>query len=104
MPKRLTDSQVKQYGNDGYLHPIAVLVEDEVRLARAEIEAFEAGTGKTMDYPEKSKSYLLFDWADRLIRHPGVLDVVEGGLAIVETAGGISEAELRAATLGKIVS
>lgn len=77
MPKRLTDSQVKQYGNDGYLHPIAVLVEDEVRLARAEIEAFEAGTGKTMDYPEKSKSYLLFDWADRLIRHPGVLDVVE---------------------------
>ena len=41
---------------------------------------------------------------DRIITNLGVLDVVEGGLAIVETAVGISEAELRAATLGKIVS
>ena len=41
---------------------------------------------------------------DRIITNLGVLDVVEGGLAIVETAGCISEAELRAATLGKIVS
>ena len=41
---------------------------------------------------------------DRIITNLGVLDVVEGGLAIVETANGITEAELRAATLGKIVS
>ena len=41
---------------------------------------------------------------DRIITNLGVLDVVEGGLVIVETASGISEAELRAATLGKIVS
>jgi 3-oxoacid CoA-transferase subunit B len=41
---------------------------------------------------------------DRIITNLGVLDVLEGGLAIVETADGISEAELRAATLGKIVS
>jgi hypothetical protein len=30
--------------------------------------------------------------------------VVEGGLAIVETADGITDAELRASTLAKIVS
>jgi len=41
---------------------------------------------------------------DRIITNLGVLDVVEGGLAIVETADGITEAELRASTLGKIVS
>ena len=40
---------------------------------------------------------------NRIITNLGVLDVVEGGLAIVETANGITEAELRAATLGKIV-
>ena len=40
---------------------------------------------------------------NRIITILGVLDVVEGGLAIVETANGITEAELRAATLGKIV-
>ena len=34
----------------------------------------------------------------------GVLDAVEGGLAIVETAEGVSEADLRAATLATIVS
>ena len=77
MGKRLTDGQVKQYQDDGYVYPVPVLSDDEVRQARAEIEAFEAKTGKTLDYPEKSKSYLLFDWADRLVRHPAVLDAVE---------------------------
>jgi 3-oxoacid CoA-transferase subunit B len=32
-----------------------------------------------------------------------VLDVVEGGLRIVETADGVTEAELRAATWARIV-
>jgi len=41
---------------------------------------------------------------DRIITNFGVLDVVEGGLSIIETADGITEAELRASTLGKIVS
>ena len=41
---------------------------------------------------------------DRIITNLGVLDVVDGGLAIVETAQGVSEKDLRAATLAKIVS
>ena len=41
---------------------------------------------------------------DRIITNLGVLDVVEGGLAIVGTAGGVSEEDLRAATLAKIVA
>ena len=41
---------------------------------------------------------------DRIITNLGILDVVEGGLAIVETADGITDAELRASTLAKIVS
>ena len=40
---------------------------------------------------------------DRIITNFGVLDVVEGGLKIVETAIGVSENELRAATTAKIV-
>lgn len=39
----------------------------------------------------------------RIITNLGVLDVVEGGLKIVETADGVSEAELRAATEATIV-
>jgi 3-oxoacid CoA-transferase subunit B len=40
---------------------------------------------------------------DRVITNLGVLDVVEGGLKIVETAEGVTEADLRAATLATIV-
>ncbi|MGB0799649.1 MAG: hypothetical protein ACPGRD_10070, partial [Planktomarina sp.] len=35
---------------------------------------------------------------DRIITNLGVLDVVDGGLKIVETADGVTEDELRAAT------
>ena len=40
---------------------------------------------------------------DRIITNLGVLDVVEGGLRIVECADGISEEELRAATQATLV-
>lgn len=40
---------------------------------------------------------------DRIITNLGVLDVVDGGLKIVETAPGVSEDQLRAATEGKVV-
>ncbi|MEE3071907.1 MAG: 3-oxoacid CoA-transferase subunit B [Pseudomonadota bacterium] len=41
---------------------------------------------------------------DRVITNLGVLDVVEGGLRIVECAEGVTEAELRAATEATIVN
>ncbi len=41
---------------------------------------------------------------DRIISNLGVLDVVAGGLKIVELATGVTEAELRAATLATIVN
>jgi 3-oxoacid CoA-transferase subunit B len=40
---------------------------------------------------------------DRIITNLGVLDVVEGGLRIVECAEGVTEEELRAATLATVV-
>ncbi|MEY8839336.1 CoA-transferase, partial [Cribrihabitans sp. XS_ASV171] len=41
---------------------------------------------------------------DRIITNLGVLDVVEGGLKIVEMADGVTEDELRAATEATIVN
>ncbi|MEW7007029.1 MULTISPECIES: CoA transferase subunit B [unclassified Lentilitoribacter] len=40
---------------------------------------------------------------DRIITNLGVLDVVEGGLKLVELADGVTEDELRAATEAKLV-
>ena len=77
MPKRLTEAQIAEYEATGFTCPVPVLTPHEVQTGRAAIEAFEAKSGRTLDYPEKSKSYLLFDWAERLIRHPAILDAVE---------------------------
>jgi 3-oxoacid CoA-transferase subunit B len=41
---------------------------------------------------------------DRIITNLGVLDVVDGGLKIVELADGVTESELRAATEASIVN
>mgnify|MGYP003679271513 CR=1 FL=1 len=77
MPKSLTPQQIADYETQGFTSPVPVLSAEEVREARSAIEAFERRTGRTLDYPEKSKSYLLFDWADKLVRHPAILDAVE---------------------------
>ena len=77
MSKRLSAAQVAGYERDGFVSPVPVLSATEALAARAELEAWEAARGAPIDFPEKSKSYLLFDWADQLVHHPRILDAVE---------------------------
>ncbi|MFI5031032.1 MAG: phytanoyl-CoA dioxygenase family protein [Reyranellales bacterium] len=77
MPKILTQAQVDQYKRDGFAVPASVLTPDEVRWMRADLESWEARQGHPLDFPEKSKSYLLYAWADALVHHTKVLDAVE---------------------------
>jgi non-haem Fe2+, alpha-ketoglutarate-dependent halogenase len=77
MGKLLTDEQVAGYERDGFVFPVDVLAPAEVSACRGELEAWERERGAPIDFPEKSKSYLLFSWADRLVHHPKVLDAVE---------------------------
>ena len=77
MPKKLTDEQVEAYRRDGFVGGIQVLSDKEVSRFRSELEAFEASNGKALDFPERSKSYLLFEFADAIVHHPAVLDAVE---------------------------
>jgi ectoine hydroxylase-related dioxygenase (phytanoyl-CoA dioxygenase family) len=77
MPKILSASQVDQYKRDGFAFPVPVLEANEVRELRADLEYWERQQGRPLDYPEKSKSYLLYRWADILVNHPKVLDAVE---------------------------
>jgi hypothetical protein len=77
MPKILSPDQVEQYRRDGFACPVPVLDADEVRELRADLEHWEKQQGHPLDYPEKSKSYLLYRWADTLVHHPRVLDAVE---------------------------
>ena len=77
MPKLLSASQVEAYARDGYVSPIDVLNTNEVKTFRQDLEDWEKQRGQTIDFPEKSKSYLLFNWADQLAHHPRILDAVE---------------------------
>ncbi len=77
MPKLLSDAQVRHYEEQGYCEAVDVLSKEEVRRYRSDLEAWEASVGHALGWPEKSKSYLLFDWADQIVHHPKVLDAVE---------------------------
>jgi hypothetical protein len=77
MNKLLTSAQAQAYEKDGYVSPVAVLTAEEVEQYRAELECWEKTRGAPIDFPEKSKSYLLFNWADQLVHHPKILDAVE---------------------------
>ena len=77
MPKRLSQEQVDHYHEHGYVSPIPVLNQDEVARLRSELERHEAEAGHPMEFPEKSKAYLLYNWADEIVHHPAILDAVE---------------------------
>jgi len=77
MPKRLSAEQIRRYRENGFCAPVPVLTEEEVRRWRADLERYEAEIGRPLDFPEKSKPHLLFDWADGVAHHPAVLDAVE---------------------------
>lgn len=77
MPHSLTKSQVERYQSDGFVAPVSVLSEPEVRRYRSELEAYEASIGHPLAFPEKTKPYLLFEWADAMVHNDTLLDAVE---------------------------
>jgi ectoine hydroxylase-related dioxygenase (phytanoyl-CoA dioxygenase family) len=75
---RLTAAQIRQYHEQGYLCPIRVLPAGEAAAYRVRLEAAEAANGGPFAGAMKQKPHLLFTWLDELVRHPAVLDAVEG--------------------------
>ena len=77
MTLSLSPGQVQAYERDGFVFPVDVLTNQEVNELRGELQAWEKARGSAIDFPEKSKSYLLFNWADQLVHHPKILDAVQ---------------------------
>lgn len=73
----LSSEQIKSYHERGYLSPIAVLSEAEVAAYRAKLEAIEAAGSESARHL-RFKPHLLFTDFDELIRHPKILDAVDG--------------------------
>jgi hypothetical protein len=77
MPKRLTEAQIEQYREQGYLAPIRIMADAEALALRAALEAVEARTGGPLRGDLRHKSHLLFPFLADLVRHPVLLDAVE---------------------------
>ena len=77
MGKRLTDLQVREYAERGFLAPIKVMDEADAQAFRRRLEAYEDRTGEKLQSNLRHKVNLLFTWCDELIRHPSILDCVE---------------------------
>jgi len=77
MPKLLTEAQIAQYRDLGYISPIPVMAEREALALRAELERIEAGMGGPLRGDLRHKSHLLFPFLAGLVRHPRILDAVE---------------------------
>jgi non-haem Fe2+, alpha-ketoglutarate-dependent halogenase len=74
---RLSEAAVAHYRKHGYYAPIQVMPAVEAGDIRRRLEAHEAAHGP-LKGSMRHKSHLLFTWLDGLIRHPGILDAVEG--------------------------
>jgi non-haem Fe2+, alpha-ketoglutarate-dependent halogenase len=80
MTTHLTEAQRTAYQRDGYVLPLPAFGADEARRYRAALESFEARLGMKLTAAGRkyrSRSYLLFGWAQALVRHPAILDTVE---------------------------
>src|SRR5256885_61994 len=77
MPRLLSEAQIAQYRDEGYLAPIRIMDEDRAVGLRAELEAVEARMGGPLRGDLRHKSHLLFPFLADLVRHPPLLDAIE---------------------------
>ena len=65
---RLSDAQIRQYHEQGYLCPIRVFSPERAAACRRQLEAAEAANGGPLQGAMKQKPHLLFTWLDELVR------------------------------------
>ena len=77
MPKVLSNSQIEQYLEEGFLSPIDVMSEDEAISYRQRFEAAEAQYPEQANPHNRNNVHLSYLCLDELVHHPVILDVVE---------------------------
>ncbi len=77
MPKYLTQAQLNEYEETGFLSPIDVMSEHEAGDYRARLEEIEAKYPGEVHGENRNNAHLAFSCLDELAFHPLILDVVE---------------------------
>ncbi|RYV01082.1 phytanoyl-CoA dioxygenase [Shewanella sp. OPT22] len=77
MKRSLTNDQISNYKNDGFVFPIKIFSEAKASDLKEKLQAIEQQQKKPYSKAQSNKSYLLYDWADELVNHPAILDAIE---------------------------
>jgi non-haem Fe2+, alpha-ketoglutarate-dependent halogenase len=77
MPKFLTESQIAQFREAGYLSPLRVMTAAEALEVRNRLEAFERTQGGPLRGELRHKAHLVFKFLSDIVHHPRILDAVE---------------------------
>ena len=77
MPKILTQAQIDQFWNEGYVLPFDCLTTEQARDVRNKIEAYESTIEGDISKHLRVKVHTAFLWLMDIARHPKILDAVE---------------------------
>lgn len=77
MPKVLTQQQIDQYHELGYISPIDVMSEDEALSYKDKLEAAERDYPEEVNAKNRNNAHLSFAFLDELVHHPVIVDAVE---------------------------
>jgi non-heme Fe2+,alpha-ketoglutarate-dependent halogenase len=77
MPRFLTDSQVAQFREQGFVSPLRVMSAEAAVAVRDALETYERSTGGPLRGNLRHKSHLLFGFVSDLVHHERILDAIE---------------------------
>ena len=77
MPKFLSQNQIDEFHEAGFLSPIDVMSEDQALSYRQRLQAAESEYPQELNAENRNNPHLSFSFLDELAHHPIVLDVVE---------------------------
>lgn len=77
MTKVLSDAQVAQYHDEGFLAPLGLVSEADADQLYRNFQSLEQNCEGDVSQRFRIKAHLPFPWLCDLIRHPRLLDVIE---------------------------
>lgn len=78
MTASLSARRIAGYRRDGILFPLPVMSEAEAGAALHRLATAEAREGGRLGRRSNQRPHLLLPWLNDLVRHPAILDAVEG--------------------------
>ncbi|MEM9358711.1 MAG: phytanoyl-CoA dioxygenase family protein [Pseudomonadota bacterium] len=77
MGKVLTDTQVAQYQNEGFLHPVQIITQDEAAQMRQALEQIESDHPDVLVGAGRNNAHIVLPFLDAFVHNQRMLDVVE---------------------------